>query len=233
MVMGGGLLASKFLEQAKHFKNFIIFASGVSDSNETNEEQYHREIELVYNTLTDNPELTFVYFSCILADVSRNRYYDHKLEIEELIKENTDSYVIFRVPQIVGNGGNKNNLFNAFKTSAINNDDMIIYTDAERAIIDIDDLVEIVKFCCATLIGTTHKISYIEKITAHDLYQKIAWRLGTTPIIMLKESPNNNWNVENSYPVESAIRYLGINRNGYTDRVIKKYINNGNTNRLL
>jgi nucleoside-diphosphate-sugar epimerase len=232
MVIGSGLLASKFLEQKDEFENQIIFASGVSNSNEIDESKYHREIELVSKILDENPDLTFIYFSCVLADVTKNRYYLHKLEIETLIKECTNKYVIFRVPQIVGNGGNKNNLFNVFKSSANNDVDMVIYTDVERSIIDVDDLVEIVKKCM-WVVNQTINISNIEKISAHDLYKKIAWHLNKIPTIMLKESKSNNWSVENSEIIDYVIDYLGIQREGYTDNVIKKYINNGNTNGLL
>jgi nucleoside-diphosphate-sugar epimerase len=224
MIIGGGLLATKFLERKEAFENHIIFASGVSDSSETDESAYHREIELVSNLIDENPNLFPVYFSCILIDGLPSRYYKHKLEMEKLIKSKSDRYIIFRVPQIVGRGGNKNNLFNFFRTSIINKDTAIVYSNVERSIIDIDDLVEIVKYCMWDF-QATYNISNIEKINALDLYNKIALGLNITPSVSIRETENNNnWIVENSPMVNRAIKDFEIQREGYTDKVIQKYI---------
>ena len=40
------------------------------------------------------------------------KYYHHKENMETIIESSALNYIIFRLPQVVGNGGNKNNLIN-------------------------------------------------------------------------------------------------------------------------
>ena len=46
MIVGNGLIASSFLKSGENYDKFIIFASGVSDSLNANEDSYKREKEL-------------------------------------------------------------------------------------------------------------------------------------------------------------------------------------------
>ena len=112
MIVGNGLLANGFIEESFDHKKFIVFVSGVSDSKKTNEEDFNREKTLLLKTILENKLLKLLYFSSILTGIQDNRYYQHKLEVEDIVKKNSKDYIIFRVPQIIGKGGNKNNLVN-------------------------------------------------------------------------------------------------------------------------
>ena len=48
------------------------------------------------------------------------------------IKKNSKDYIIFRVPQIIGKGGNKSNLVNYLKQSLISGEEIIIFKNTYR-----------------------------------------------------------------------------------------------------
>lgn len=226
MVIGNGLLAKAFLESDYPiFKDWVIFASGVSDSNETNETSFKREKDLLAKTLTENTGLSLIYFSSVLVGISDKPYYKHKLEMENMIKESSCNHIILRIPQIVGLSGNKNNVFNHFQENILNNRINIIYEGVERALIDVGTLVQFVVYVMERTINETIIFSHVEKINVLDLCLKIAKKLEIDPIISLKEpllDVAGNWNVESS---QIVIDWLdGVNVGSFTDNVIEKYI---------
>jgi hypothetical protein len=225
MIVGNGLLANGFIEESFDHKKFIVFVSGVSNSKKTNEEDFNREKTLLLKTILENKLLKLLYFSSILTGVQDNRYYQHKLEVEDIVKKNSKDYIIFRVPQIIGKGGNKNNLVNYLKQSLISGEEMIIFKNTYRSLIDVIDLVRIVNYCKDIVSCDTIYISDIEKIMVLDLLKNMSIFLGVNPKYKLIEGSNNNWSIKNSGIVNEAILKLKITTGGYTNKIIKKYIN--------
>jgi dTDP-4-dehydrorhamnose reductase len=223
MIIGEGLIASGFQSSNTNYANYIIFASGVSNSKETNDCEYNREKELVLKTITENKGLKIIYFSSILVDTIKNKYYQNKLDIENLIKTNSDNYIIFRIPQIVGNNGNPKNLVNHIKNSIINENEITIYKNIERSLVDIDDLVTIVNYCknkvsCEVLI-----VSGIKKIKVFTLCELIGKILNKKPILKIVDNVEyENWYFENSKIINEAI--INIKPLTYNDTLLKKYI---------
>lgn len=225
MIVGNGLLANGFIEESFDHKKFIVFVSGVSDSKKTNEEDFNREKTLLLKTISENKGLKLLYFSSILTGVQDNRYYQHKLEVEDIVKKNSKDYIIFRVPQIIGKGGNKSNLVNYLKQSLISGEEIIIFKNTYRSLIDIIDLVRIVNYCKDIVSCDTVYISDIEKIMVLDLLKNMSIFLGVNPKYKLIEGNDNNWSIKNSSIVNEAILKLRITTGGYTNEIIKKYIN--------
>jgi UDP-2-acetamido-2,6-beta-L-arabino-hexul-4-ose reductase len=225
MIVGNGLLANGFIEESFDHKKFIVFVSGVSDSKKTNEEDFNREKTLLLKTILENKLLKLLYFSSILTGVQDNRYYQHKLEVEDIVKKNSKDYIIFRVPQIIGKGGNKSNLVNYLKQSLISGKEIIIFKNTYRSLIDVIDLVRIVNYCKDIVSCDTIYISDIEKIMVLDLLKNMSIFLGVNPKYKLIEGSNNNWSIKNSGIVNEAILKLKITTSGYTNKIIKKYIN--------
>lgn len=225
MIVGNGLLANGFIEESFDHKKFIVFVSGVSDSKKTNEEDFNREKTLLLKTISENKGLKLLYFSSILTGVQDNRYYQHKLEVEDIVKKNSKDYIIFRVPQIIGKGGNKSNLVNYLKQSLISGEEIIIFKNTYRSLIDIIDLVRIVNYCKDIVSCDTIYISDIEKIMVLDLLKNMSIFLGVNPKYKLIEGNDNNWSIKNSSIVNEAILKLRITTGGYTNEIIKKYIN--------
>jgi len=141
MIVGRGLLASLFLENDN--ENTVFFASGVSNSLETRLEEFMREENLITKTISENPGKIFIYFStCSIYDSSKtgSDYVLHKLKMEQIIKKSCDKYLILRVSNAVGKGGNPNLLMNYLIRSINNNEIINVHTKATRNLIDADDI---------------------------------------------------------------------------------------------
>ncbi|WP_312556593.1 NAD-dependent epimerase/dehydratase family protein [Empedobacter brevis] len=144
MIIGKGLIANLFTEVDSD--EVVFFASGVSNSSETRKEEFFREQNLVEKTLADYKGKLFVYFStCSIYDSSKHNsaYVLHKLHLEELIKQTAQNYLILRVSNAVGKGGNSNLLMNYLSRQILNNQDLIIHKNATRNLIDVEDIKNI------------------------------------------------------------------------------------------
>lgn len=106
MIIGRGDIASVLPESDK-----LFFASGVSNSQETRESEYQREIDLL---LEQNRNSHIVYFSTLAIFYSDTRYTRHKLDMEAMIKENFPKYCIVRIGNISW-GANPHTLINYLK----------------------------------------------------------------------------------------------------------------------
>lgn len=148
VVVGNGQLAKKFKEFPTQ-NNSLIFASGVANSKCENEKEFQRERELLTFHLDQANEegRAFVYFSsCALSaqDYPLNRYYQHKKEMELLIREKTGNYFIFRIPQLFGKIKKHPTLINFFYYAILEKKKLKISEGAYRYVIDIDDVQALV-----------------------------------------------------------------------------------------
>ena len=224
MIIGNGLIASKFREYDNH-NTCIIFSSGVSNSQESCTKKFNREKSLVRKTLDRHKNLQFIYFSTILVNFSNTEYNKHKLEIENLIKKTASSYIIFRVPQLIGRGGNKNNLVNFLLNSIQTGQDIVISKDVERSILCVEDMVKIVNYCKDKCDRTTINISGVEKKKVVDICKDMASILEKVPSINISTKVDHlNWNTTNSDIVEESFTDLGIVSKNYTKKVLFKYL---------
>lgn len=144
MIIGKGLIGSSFQDVDQD--NVIFFASGVSNSLETDTSQFDREEQLVLSTIANFPTKQFVYFStCSIYDSSKHdsAYVLHKLHIEEIIKTNCHNFLILRISNAVGKGGNSALLMNYLAASIKQNIPISIYKNAARNLIDVADVKKI------------------------------------------------------------------------------------------
>lgn len=95
MIIGHGDIAQVLTDR----EGAIFFASGVSNSQCTDESQYQREKDLL--KVFHNSYLSLFYFSSICVNMSDTRYSKHKLEMEELVRENFKNYNIIRLGNII------------------------------------------------------------------------------------------------------------------------------------
>lgn len=148
MIIGNGLIARRFKSFIDN-QDIVIFASGVSNSQEDRESEYIREEKLLQETLHLHQNKTFIYFStCSVYDDNLNstKYVTHKLKMENMIKKKSNGYYIFRLPQVLGSGGNDNNLVNSIYSKVQSGEKFEIWKNATRNLIDIDNIYKIV--CC-------------------------------------------------------------------------------------
>ena len=136
MIVGRGDIASVLNDR----DGAIFFASGVSNSNETNDSEFMREIELLDKQ--DRTKCLF-YFSSISVDdiqkVGGNKYLQHKLRMELLVKSNFENYNIIRIGNITW-GSNPNTFINYIKNKK-NKGEPVQIKDEYKYIIDKDQLV--------------------------------------------------------------------------------------------
>jgi hypothetical protein len=90
MIIGNGSIA-KVLEDKD---DIVFFASGVSNSSCTDEKEYEREFNLLKTVPTESH---IVYFSNLGIYYKKDRYTQHKIDIEEYIRNNYKSYTIVRI----------------------------------------------------------------------------------------------------------------------------------------
>jgi nucleoside-diphosphate-sugar epimerase len=144
MIVGKGLIASLFVDSDRD--DTIFFASGVSNSLETKVEEFNREENLIKQTIAENADKIFVYFStCSIYDSSKtdSNYVLHKLKMEQMIKNSCAKFLILRVSNAVGKGGNPNLLMNYIVNAVRNNETINVHTKATRNLIDADDIRKI------------------------------------------------------------------------------------------
>lgn len=149
MIIGNGLIASLFKDYKKN--DCVFFASGVSNSLETDKKQFIREENLILETIKRYSDHLFIYFStCSIYDSQKkdSPYVLHKLKMEQLIKNSMDKWLILRVSNAVGNGGNPHLLINYLVRSVKNNEIINVHTKATRNLIDTADI----KAICLNLI---------------------------------------------------------------------------------
>jgi hypothetical protein len=134
MIVGRGDIASVLNDR----DGAIFFVSGVSNSNETRESEFMREIELLDKQ--DKTKCLFYLSSITLDDMSKNsQYLQHKRKMELLIKSNFQNYNIIRIGNITW-GSNPNTFINYIKNK-IKNGEPVEIKDEYKYMIDKEQLV--------------------------------------------------------------------------------------------
>lgn len=175
MIIGRGLIANLFTEV--DLDEVVFFASGVSNSSETRMKEFLREQNLVEETLSNNFEKLFIYFStCSIYDSSKynSPYVLHKLHIEELIKQRAKHYLILRVSNAVGRGGNPNLLMNYLSKKILNKQDLVIHQHATRNLIDVEDVKNItLKYIFSKDWNKIINVAYIENFNIPEIIEAL------------------------------------------------------------
>lgn len=146
MVIGSGQLASIF--KNKNNDDCVIFASGVSNSNCKDVVQFNREKELLVNILKSNKNKKIIYFSSCALSVDnyfKNEYYNHKSNMESIIREYSSNYYIFRIPQLFGDLILHRTLINFIYKSIEHSHMFNVYDEAYRYVIEINDVKKLVE----------------------------------------------------------------------------------------
>ena len=101
----------------------------------------------------------------------------------------------------------------------------MVYKDVYRSLIDIEDLVKIVMYCMDKTNNSLLFLSDVEKITVKDLSIKIG-NILNKPVKMseLPSLENLNWSRTNDVLINQSFDFLKISKNGYNDKILKKYI---------
>ncbi len=222
MIIGNGLIANslKNIDSEDH----LFFASGVSNSLETRNSEFEREFTLLKNTLENNNGSKFIYFSTLsVNDLSKQEslYVLHKLEIEDYIKNNCEKYLILRIGNIVGKGGNPNTLFNFLKNQITNDIQFTVHNKARRLLLDIDDISKFLQLNCASVNNETINFAYPYYYDLKEIIGEIQGHMQKKA--MYKESDEGDFYKVN---FDESIRtfFAETNADEYLKILVKKYI---------
>lgn len=227
MIIGNGLIANAFSE-FKDLDSFVIFASGVSNSKENDPKNFLKELNLLTTIYNDISDKKIIYFStCSISDKTLldSKYIQHKINMENVIKNSFNNYTIFRLPNVIGHTNNQNTFFNFMKGKIINNEEIIIQKEAKRYFVDIDDLT-----CFLSKIIKDHKsnnqtidICFETEISASEFVLMMGESLNKKPII--KEIDGGGSCIVDTEIFKDYIRSTYPETKNYNEKLIQKYIN--------
>lgn len=205
--------------------DYVIIASGVSDSKEIKTEEFSREENLIKDILLKNKGKKVTYFStCSVLQVKKSLYIHHKLRMEEMIRESDVQGYIFRLPQVVG-VVNNNTLVSYFVRNAYLNSSMKIQENTVRNLLDIEDVARIV----ITILESNHSpndapinIASTSYISVYNIAKRIISILHSESDILIVPG-GEKYYIENSKLKD----FLGddniIFSENYASHVVEKY----------
>lgn len=229
-VIGNGFIGSNF-KKILLPKKFIIYAAGVSNSNCRIKSHYKREINQIKRFISKiNSKRIFIYISSVSVEnkmLKKDRYVKNKLIIESIIKNNVKKYIIIRLPQIVGKNKNKHTLTNYIFDKLKNTKKFSLWKNSKRNLIDIDDVVLIVKNYLkdnprlnnVLNIYNPNSVSvkYILKVFEKILKKKVKF------VELNKKNKNTNLKYLKKKTFLPKKYYKIINGKNYVYNVLKKY----------
>ena len=132
MIIGKGSIAKVLKDR----NDLLFFASGVSNSSCIDEKEYDREFNLLKTIPIDQH---IVYFSNLGIYYKKDRYTQHKINIEEYIRNNFKSYTIVRI-EVCEWVTTSNTILNVFKKQLSQGIEPIIQ-DTTRYILSLNEFL--------------------------------------------------------------------------------------------
>ena len=194
MIIGNGLVADFFEEDKflKNSKDVLIFASGVSNSKETDWKKFELEKRLfsIYTEIY-GANVLYVYFSsCALSNKTTQSipYYKHKNEMENLVRKQ-NKYIICRIPQITNSSNNPHTIINFFINAILKGQEIKIQKNAKRYFIDCRDVVVFLSHIIQSgkYINFTFDMANSYEYTAEEAFCIIARCFKKNPIYTITE----------------------------------------------
>jgi nucleoside-diphosphate-sugar epimerase len=225
MVIGNGLLARRFADYEAS-DNIIIFASGVSDSKLTIESEYQREVDLLEKTMQDHAGKLLVYFStCSVLDMSLSNqpYIRHKFFVEKRIQQQQQRFLIFRISNLVGHGGNPKTIMNYLVNVVQRGIHFELWQHAYRNLLDVDDAYLLMDHFIRSGV-TNHIINIANPLSYSSLsiVQSIEAFLGKKANYDLVDKGENFF--IDTIAVEDIASKIGISFSGnYLQAILQKY----------
>lgn len=145
MIIGSGMIAAAF-SAFRENDRVVIFASGVSNSLETDPAEFAREKRLLLQARSANPDRLLVYFgTCSVDDPDRGHtpYVIHKLEMESLLEVSPGPWMVMRLPLAIGPGHRGAALAQFLYERISRGEPFEVWTHAARYPIDVADVFRI------------------------------------------------------------------------------------------
>ena len=226
MVVGNGMVA-KLFKRYETNDDFLIFASGVSNSKSTDTADYLREFNSLKECVENNTAKTLAYFSTTSVNDPAelaSSYVMHKLNLERYIELNTKNHIIFRVSNLVGKSPNKNTVLNFFTRHIIEGVHFNLWVNASRNLIGVDDFYNIADYI---LRDKSHMNKTIN--IANPSNYPVKKIIETIELFKHRKADYTPVDKGCSYQIEieeikPIIKQLGINfGEGYLEALLNKY----------
>jgi nucleoside-diphosphate-sugar epimerase len=232
VIEGTGFLAKKFKRYSVFLKklNTVVYAAGVSNSTESNQGPFKREILRFkrFTKLNEFNKKKLIYistYSIMDKTRKRKRYVKNKILIENLIKKKINNYLIIRLPEIIGHNKNPHTLSNFFYKKIKNKKKFIIWKNVKRNFLDVDDAV---KLCVYFIKNSKSKkeilnilnVKFYRPLQIVRLFEKILKLKSHFKILEIKRI---DFKIYNSVKL-NILKKLNIKLNNqYLELVLKKY----------
>ncbi len=141
MIVGSGMMARAFAAFGPD-RRTLIFASGVSNSLESDPAAFRRERELLEHTRAAHPAALLVYFgTCSVHDPDRRDtpYVRHKLAMESLLERLGGDWMVLRLPLAIGPSHRSPTLAQYLHDRISRGEPFEVWANAIRYPIDVDD----------------------------------------------------------------------------------------------
>jgi nucleoside-diphosphate-sugar epimerase len=226
MVVGSGMMAQAFAGFAGR-DDVLIFASGVSDSDEARAAAFERERELLARARREHSSTLLVYFgTCSVHDPDRRDtpYVRHKLAMEALLAASPSPWLILRVPLAVGPGHRGRTLAKFLDDAIRAGSEVEIWERSVRYPMDVADVVAIATRLIADP-GTRNRIIEV----AFDAYPvldfvRVLERIAGKPARYRLVPKGGRYAIPVSPEVSRIAAQLGIDRgDAYLERLLGKY----------
>lgn len=229
-IFGRGFIGSN-LRRLELSKDFLVYAAGVSNSNQNKVSAYKKEINVLKKVLkTVDAKKKFIYISSLSVEnkkLRNDRYVKNKLLIENLIKKNIQRYLIVRLPQIVGRNKNKFTLTNCLYKNIKLGKPVVLWKNSIRNLIDIDDIVKILKKYLKNKpkINTTINIFNPKSVKVISLIKLFSEILNKEVKIRMitRENKNINFNKLRKGTRLPNKYYKVFDKKNYIEGVLRKY----------
>ncbi|MBS1730968.1 MAG: NAD-dependent epimerase/dehydratase family protein [Bacteroidetes bacterium] len=228
MIIGNGMVAKGFRAYDQN-DEVIIFASGVSNSANTDRSQFDKEQAILEKAILENPFRKFIYFStCSVYDHSLRQapYVLHKLAMEALIENTHSNFLIFRVSNIAGKTKNPHTVLNYFYNHIMDGSHFNLWETAQRNIISMDDLFSICDYIIQhtlfknEILNVANKKNYDVKYIVQEL-EKFTGRKAHFTSLQKGSGP-----LINLSKIDSLFTKMNIQFNDdYLQKVMHKYFN--------
>jgi nucleoside-diphosphate-sugar epimerase len=227
MVVGNGMIAKSFSAYINR-EDVVIYASGVSNSAEDSEDKFQREIALIKNCIEKNVNCLIVYFStCSVSDESLidTKYVKHKIFIEDYIKKNASSFIVFRLPIVIGKTDNKFTLFNFFQEKLSTNQELFIQKNAYRYLVDVDDVSNVLSQIIESknFLNSTVEVTFSESISVLEMANVMKKCICSDSKINLVDG-GGSYRVDNSLVENFIYNNKIVISKEYNKEVLKKYL---------
>ena len=226
MVIGNGLLARSLMKYDS--EEIVFIAAGVSDSKCTEASEFERERRLVEGLVRAYPDKIMIFFSTFSINdpvMQSNPYVKSKIGLEQYLVSHCSKYLIIRISNLVGEGGNPKTIFNFFFSQIISGNRFSLWANSRRNLIMVDDFARVLGYILEYEIqdkmNTIFNIINTKSFSVHEIVKAIERHTGRKAkydIVEIQSVPQ---------PVdeysEKIFNLLNIDTTDYLAGMLEKY----------